>query len=303
MMVELLRSGRASGIAGLFSFGLVPDVFAELDYVTGTVDPVTGGQMEVTRRPLWSWVHEAPEAGGAEVCWGKLNSVLDRLSPRAKAEKLQQALNLAVKAALVGGSSAPLGFTWEQMLGYTQGVDGGVWTRSAMVAVLETQCSSHLGQSMPVLQALNDFGHVVRPDFIAWLSRSNSLMEQAIANPQPELVQFLASVTDLVEKKAVWQGLAEKGLAQFLSLGEDTFNHEGVGSFMHEQGTGLRLVAVVAALQAFAPHCQVPTSVELLSQYAEVEKSWSAMPSVLRELLLNHQLPVAAPTRAAKPRF
>lgn len=293
MMVELLRSGKATGIAGLFTLGVVSDVFSELDFVSGRVDPMTGERMEVTRRSVWSWVHEAPDPGGAEVCWGRLGPELDKLPMRAKAERLQTALGMAVKGALISQHVAPLGVTWECMLGYT--LDGGLWSRPAMLSVLETLCKNHASQSMLVLQGMNDFGHVVRPDLVAWLNQSPSLMDVALEQGQPDLIEFLAHATDLVEKKAQWQEKVEHSLVKLISLGQ--------AGFEAECERGLNAVAAFAALRSFAPHVEVPISPTLTEAYATAQSSWTTIPSLLREQLLSASLPQAPAPKSSRLRF
>lgn len=293
MMVELLRSGKATGIAGLFTLGVVSDVFSELDFVSGRMDPITGERMEVTRRSVWSWVHEAADPGGVEVCWGRLGAELDKLPMRARAERLQTALGMAVKGALIGQQVAPLGVTWECMLGYT--LDGGLWSRTAMLSVLETFCRSHASQSMLVLQGMNDFGHVVRPDLVAWLNQPSSLMDVALEQGQPDLIEFLAHATDLVGKKAQWQATAERSLVKLLSLGQ--------AGFEAERERGSNAVAAFAALLAFAPHVEVPVSAALTEAYATAQSSWTAIPSLLREQILSASLPQAPAPKSSRLRF
>lgn len=293
MMVEAVRSGKASGVAGLFSFQIATDVFDELDYVSGQTNPLTGEQMEVVRRSVWSWAHEAPVAGGVEVCWGRWEPLLDKLSVRARAEKLQEGLNQAVRAAMFGGHGKVLAVTWERMLGYT--LDNDLWTRSSMLSVLETQSKAFLSQSIPVLRDLNDIGHVVRPDFIAWLERPDSLMDKAFHHAEPDLVQFLVDVNDWDEKtQQQWINKAESRLMGALEWGESEFI---------EGGNGLNAVKCLVVLHASYPSLRFSISPALQEELRYVEKTWESIPAVLREKLLDLSLPTQAPPRPKGPRF
>jgi hypothetical protein len=293
MMVESVRSGKASGVAGLFSFQIATDVFDELDYVSGQTNPLTGEQMEVVRRSVWSWAHEAPVADGVEVCWGRWEPLLDKLSARARTEKLREGLNQAVRAAMFGGHGKVLAVTWERMLGYT--LDNDLWTRSSMLSILETQSQAFLSQGVPVLRDLNDIGHVVRPDFIAWLSRPESLMDKALHHAEPDLVQFLVGVNDWDEKtQQQWIDRAENRLIRAIDEGEWEFISEG---------GGINAVKCLEVLHASYPNYRFSMSPELQEELRHVEKTWKSIPAVLREKVLDLSLPTQATPRRKGPRF
>ncbi len=290
LMVELLRSGKASQVAGLFSLGVAADIFGELDLVTSVADPLLGSRQEVTRRTVWAWSHEAPECGGVELCWQRLELQLDSMGDRSCAETLKGALNQAVKGALISRQVNSLEFSWDRMLGYA--LENRFWTRNAMLSILETQCLALPEQSLPVLQGLNDSGRVVRPDFLGWMEHPNSLMESAIIRGIPDLVQLLVDLTDAQDKQVHWLSIADAALIGLLNQGPDAFASLGMGE---------RLVHVHRVLQEWSRESRPSPFLENALQ--EVHQNWSAVPSALRQFQLCSSLPASSPSRPAKPRF
>jgi len=294
MVVDSLRSGKASGITGLFSLGLINEVFSDLDYVTGQDDPVTGETREVLRKPIWSWVHEAPLSEAAEVFWSlRLTRELESKKGPDRAKLLQKALTLSVDSALISQHGAPLHFTWERMLEWT--VLEPLWARDSMLAILETQSLAHGDRCVGVLQGLSDLGYVVRPDFSTWACKPQGLMEESLKRGFSDTVQFLLEVGGTLEKQKEWQKVGDTALAQLMGMGEEAYGGLGLGD---------RLVSCALSLYRFSPETAAPLAPALVAACEEAQHKWKSIPLSLREMRIERELPLPSISRkGSKPRF